>query len=476
MKRHLPSIPTLITGLSCACALMMSSRLPAQTLYMDVNGDTAGFGNYAASTYQWSTGGGGPAIWTTSAAGTTATSTWSSLGGASHAVFDRAGTTADHTVELQQNLSISKIEVTGGNRMTLSAATAGTVLTLSELDLSAIGGSFYLGTNLSLTGALSITAPSNRNINLNGAYIGSGITLYGGNLFATGTNTAIHFADGGVAQNNSGGLSVGSISGNGKLLTYFSNSPGSASIKVNQSVDGTFSGNISKQESGANPIRFLKEGNATLTLTGTSTYTGTTSVSGGTLRINTNLGNTESVTVETGARLSGTGTTTGVTVKSGGSLGGENFMDALTLDGLTLEAGSLFAVEFNTVDAATVLNDTWSIGGNLSLDGGNTVVLSLSNIGTDVKLNEGLVLTLASFSGSRTGGLFVYDGNILSDGDILAYGGNRFQISYGSSAGSSINLTVTSIPEASTFGLLSLTGALWLAFRARRSRRALLHS
>ena len=79
-------------------------------------------------------------------------------------------------------------------------------------------------------------------------------------------------------------------------------------------LDGTYAGTVQGS------TNLIKEGAGTLTLSGTSTHTGTTTVSGGTLRVN---GSTtgSNITVRNNGQLTGGGTVTGnVTVESGGMI------------------------------------------------------------------------------------------------------------------------------------------------------------
>ena len=85
-------------------------------------------------------------------------------------------------------------------------------------------------------------------------------------------------------------------------------------VHFNQATAGTYAGAISG--TGA----MTKLGTGILSLSGASTYSGPTSVNGGTLLVNGSLGNT-AVSVAPGARLGGIGTIIGaVTIDSGATL------------------------------------------------------------------------------------------------------------------------------------------------------------
>jgi len=104
-------------------------------------------------------------------------------------------------------------------------------------------------------------------------------------------------------------------------------------LTVNGDTDSTFSGGISGILSA-----LIKSGTGMLTLSGTNTYGGTTTVSNGTLRIDgDSSGATGALTVEAGARLGGNGSYGGnITLNAGAGLNCE-----LNLTDCTLACGQL---------------------------------------------------------------------------------------------------------------------------------------
>jgi outer membrane autotransporter barrel domain/autotransporter-associated beta strand repeat len=139
---------------------------------------------------------------------------------------------------------------------------------------------------------------------------------------------------------------------------------GGAGFRFDQEADGTYAGTLS----GDGALR--KQGAGGLTLAGDSSgFTGTTTVSAGTLRVDGLLGGR--VTVEDGATLGGAGTVGDTTVKAGATLAPGNSIGSLRIDGdLVFQAGARYEVE---VDPAGTGSDLVEVTGTASLQGGSVV-------------------------------------------------------------------------------------------------------
>lgn len=138
----------------------------------------------------------------------------------------------------------------------------------------------------------------------------------------------------------------------------------------------------------------VKSGTGNVTFAGTHTYSGTTDVSGGTLSVNGSLTNS-AVQVQNGGTLGGTGSVRNTTIQSGGTLAPGNSIGTLTVVGnLTFNAGSNYSVE---VDAAGS-NDRTNATGTLTINGGTVNVLASAG-------NYSLITqyTILNATGGRTG-------------------------------------------------------------------------
>ena len=172
---------------------------------------------------------------------------------------------------------------------------------------------------------------------------------------------------------------------------------------ANNAQSNTFSGVI-KNDAGM--LSLAKTGSGTLMLSGANTYTGATTVSSGTLIVNSpgSLAAGSSVSVANTAALGGNGTVNGaVTVAFGGSLipGGLNTLGTLTLGStLTLNGNALYC----DLPASGTSSDKVAVTGVLTLNGVNPVALTFPNGAATA--GDYTLMTFASKSGSGSFALF----------------------------------------------------------------------
>ncbi len=238
------------------------------------------------------------------------------------------------------------------------------------------------------TGAGGVTKSGLGTLYLYGTSTYTGVTTIDGGVLRTSTGNNLSSASA-VVVNASGMLSIlesdtiGSLAGAGSVRIA---GGGAALTTGGDNTSTTFSGVISEfPYPGA---RLVKTGTGTLTLTGDSTYTGTTTINGGELRVNGSL--TSAVTVQTGGTLSGTGTISkAVTVESGGTLSAGQSPGTLTVNSLTLDAGSTTVFELGTAgvvggsgnDLVNVTNNL-TLGGVLNVNAPSAGYYRLFNYGT----------------------------------------------------------------------------------------------
>ncbi|MCR6670401.1 autotransporter domain-containing protein [Devosia ginsengisoli] len=150
---------------------------------------------------------------------------------------------------------------------------------------------------------------------------------------------------------------------------------------------------------------FEKTGAGTWTLTGSSAFTGPTSVNQGTLLVNGDL-TASAVAVNAGARLGGEGALGAVRVASGGTLAPGNSIGLINVLTLTYNAGAIHEVELAAGgNAPTIHNDVTGAFGLVDIDPGAILHVTPANSGdTGETYTPGLTYTIIiSNSGAAQG-------------------------------------------------------------------------
>jgi len=349
--------------------------------------------------------------------------------------------------------------ITGtGNSSAITKTGSTTTLTLTGTN-TYTGGTFIRG-----NGAISVSSITN---NLGSGNIKMGSSAETGTLIYTGagetTTKTIQLSGtngGGTIQADGTGALVVSngitASANSTARTFTLRGSNTGANSIGAITNGTATSGIALTKADAGKW----------VLTGTNTYTGITTVSGGTLLINgDSSAATGAVSVASSATFGGTGTIGGATTVASGSLlsagsasgsvGTLTFASTLNISGLAGGPNGGLLFDLDTAAASDKINLTTgalTIGsGLLDLNDFSFVALGGYGAGTYT-----LISTTTSISGTLGSTL---TGTFGGYGTALAISGNN------------IVLTVTAIPEPSTyaaiFGALSLVGVI-----VARRRRA----
>lgn len=257
---------------------------------------------------------------------------------------------------------------------------------------------------------------------------GTGVTILAkndsGTWALTGDNTYS-----GTTVINEGTLVLGNGGTTGSILSDTINL---GTLAFNRSDDYSYEGRISGR-GGISQI-----GSGTTILTSANTYTGTTSVTGGTLLINGDQSAATGLTnVASGAELGGSGIIGGdVDLTGGGAMTpGSNGVGELTINGyLALGSSSVLNYQFGQADVVGgPLNDLVSVGGDLTLDG--TINVSVSPGGSfDLGLYR-----IASYEGAFTdNGLSV--GTIPAGGHVIVQTSTAGQVNLINTGGQLLNI------------------------------------
>jgi len=395
-------------------------------------------------------------------------------------------------------LQLANVNALQSATLDMATGDVGTVeFTVPGTNTYALGG-LQGGRNLAFGGNSLSVGGNNQSTTYSGTLSGSGLLTKVGNgtLTLSGSNSA----SGGVAV-DAGTLAVGSANALGSSGTI-SFGGGTLQYSASNTTDysGRFSNAASQQYSidtngqnvtlGSNLTSsggsFTKLGGGNLILSGSSTYSGATTVSAGRLSVNGALGST-AVTVQNGAEVGGSGSIGGVVnVLAGGTLSPGNSIQSLAVGATTFSGSSTFEYEYDSTNPASLAAaaDLLVVNGNLTINAG--AILTLTDLAGSPTpfVNYTTTFALISYSGAWNNGLFTYNGNALADGDWFLVGSQEWQIDYNRTLSTGLaNFTgdyltggsfvaITAVPEPSTWAmaLAGLACGAGIVSRRRLSR------
>ena len=333
---------------------------------------------------------------------------------------------------------------------------------------------------------------------------GTGKWVLGGSANRFKGDVRVDVGGGGTLGFESGSLGMGStyassdiVVANGSTLAW-SGSGNTDDISARLQVPANA---IAKLDLGANNVTFAtapdmgagaslqKQGSGTLNVS-FSAPTLNVAVSSGTLSVNGSLG---AITLTNGATLGGAGTIVSANVGNGATLAPGNSPGTLNATSLTFVGGSYF--DWQVQDATDLTNgfDKINLSGSLDLTGASASnrvkfrITSLLGAGNGTTLGEPLNFaapgvaaqpTVFQFGTVAAGGSGVLLNSGLNISDVFEIDVTGFKYSDGSSSNAGLwsidwdggtSITLTAVPEPSTYGFAM--GALALAAAAIRRRK-----
>ncbi|XHR29715.1 MAG: autotransporter-associated beta strand repeat-containing protein [Chthoniobacteraceae bacterium] len=334
-----------------------------------------------------------------------------------------------------------------------SAATGGT-FSATSFDFSTANNTVNVGVNSTGAVVLSATGNTANNLGTSGtinptstfAYTGSASTLYSGRTIgrlsvgngsaasalslATGalsvggdvtvaTSGTLNLAGLGLTEVASSGGTNGGLNGNG---TVINNTSGTATLTLDTTNgNGSFSGVI---KDGTGVVALTKNGTGTQVLSGSNSYTGATTVTGGTLTINGSLAAGSTVSI-TAATLAGSGTVGGSVSSTDGTLNGSGLsLGATTLKGTSTLKGYNIASSVTVASGTTTLSGTTKSTSALSVSAGATLnadgtIAGSATVGGLLKGNStitgNLTLTSGTLAPGNSAGITKVQGNFSTD-------------------------------------------------------------
>ena len=355
----------------------------------------------------------------------------SGSGNISAAAVTLAGGTLESTgssVTLANDITLGTgngtVSVGSGKALTLSGVISGanTLTKTGSGSLTLSGNSGYSGNTTVSAGTLVAGHNNALGTTAGSTTVSSGATL----AIADGISLAEGLTIAGAGVSNAGALQVtaGSATLSGTVAMGANTIVGVSGTGL--TLSGTVSGGFD----------LTKSGSGSLTLSGTNSYTGTTTVGGGTLVVTGTLNGSGAgaVTVGNGATLAGTGTVNGgLTIQSGATLapgvsGTNSGVGTLTVNGgLTIASGGTLSVDLassSSYDQVAVTGAVDVGSATLSVAGAYVPTKSASGDSFAIVSNDASDAVTGTFNGLASGATITLNSGSITIGYAAGTGSN----------------------------------------------------
>ncbi|HEX4129577.1 MAG TPA: autotransporter-associated beta strand repeat-containing protein [Pirellulales bacterium] len=284
--------------------------------------------------------------------------------------------------------------------------------------ISGDGSVYFAETTSGGSGTIDLNAQSTYTGNTIISNAKSGSVVLGiSDALPTGTNLIFGYAGGPGGSFNLNGFNqtVASLATDpvtGTNVGGVVNTSTVASIfTVNSAIDSTYAGGIGTTSLNNN-LALVKDGASTLTLSGTSLYSGATTINAGILAVSGTLSSTSGVIVNTGGTLGGSGTVSSSVTLAGGNLG----MSGGTVGAVSVTADSSWS------GSATAASLSIGSGNTLNLTGTATVASTLDVAGSTLVANGAVHATVqvdstGTLKGNGTVDAILVDGGQVNPGN-----------------------------------------------------------
>jgi autotransporter-associated beta strand protein len=337
----------------------------------------------------------------------------------------------------------------------------------------------------------------------------TGNTGVNGGTLQAGVDNAIPYGAGkgnmtfsgtGVFDLNGFDVNVNGLSATSTTVSVVNNATGTNKTLTvgNNDVTASFAGVIADNTSGTGTVALTKTGTGALTLSGNNTYSGGTTVNGGSLFINSTSGaGTGSITVNSGVLSVNASIGNAITL-SGGTLSGNATLSvdlALNSTASVISPGNSPGIsEFTTTQNWTAYTYDWEINDFTGTTAGTDFDnISITTGGMNLTGGTSYVLNVISLMGDNTSGIVPNFGEssvswsiISTQAGITAFDAGKWTINStafaalnGSTgtfslvltnADKDLSLVYTPVPEPSAYAALVGFGALgFVAYRRRKT-------